>query len=208
MINIEIKNKNVLDILDKIRYTYTEKYQISDKCRSTGNPEDMMTYISDKYRDKIMGMGTSHEGHAELGHGYLLKHPVDGDQEYKNELLSFDNQMKELLGLSCSALTMAYPPGGYIEWHNNANAPSYNLVFTWSETGDGWFRYYDRVRKENVTMRDKAGWTLKAGYFGGYHDDQLVYHCAATECWRMTWSWMLGFDEEYWNDCLSVISEE
>ena len=149
--------------------------------------------------------GSVADGYVE---GAFVFFDVDGDQEYKNELLSFDNQMKELLGLSCSALTMAYPPGGYIEWHNNANAPSYNLVFTWSETGNGWFRYYDRDRKENVTIPDKAGWSVKAGYFGSYDDDKLVYHCAATECWRMTWSWMLGFDEEYWNDCLSVISEE
>ena len=202
MINIDIRNKTVLDILEKIRYTYTEKYHIPDTYALFGSADDLMYYISDKYRDKIIDMGTSHEGGAGLGHCYHLKH------ENKTEFSSLDNQMKEELGLKQNALAVAYPPNGFIEWHNNANLPSYNLVFTWSETGNGWFRYYDRDRKENVTIPDKAGWSVKAGYFGSYDDNKLVYHCAATECWRMTWSWTLGFDEEYWNDCLRSISEE
>ena len=43
----------------------------------------------------------------------------------------------------------------YISWHNNANAPAYNLIFTWSETGDGWFKYWDMKEQRIVKFEDK-----------------------------------------------------
>ena len=43
-----------------------------------------------------------------------------------------------------------YPPGGYISWHNNANASAYNLVFTWSESGNGYFKYIDGETKKEI----------------------------------------------------------
>ena len=44
----------------------------------------------------------------------------------------------------------------------------YNLVFTWSETGDGQFQYMDTKTGETVVMKDRKGWQCKAGYFGSY----------------------------------------
>jgi hypothetical protein len=70
--------------------------------------------------------------------------------------------------------------GGNISWHNNANAPAYNFVFTWSETGDGWWKHWDNEKKEMITIPDVKGWQCKAGYFGSYEDNEerLVYHTA------------------------------
>jgi hypothetical protein len=41
-------------------------------------------------------------------------------------------------------------------------------------------------------MQDVQGWQCKAGYFGSYDEpwDKRVYHCAKTNCWRITISYI------------------
>ena len=36
---------------------------------------------------------------------------------------------------------MWYPKDGYIAWHNNWNVPGYNVLFTYTETGNGYWRH-------------------------------------------------------------------
>jgi len=36
----------------------------------------------------------------------------------------------------------------------------------------------------------------------------LVYHCAYTDCDRITLSYVLGKRKDYWQDCIDYISEE
>lgn len=81
--------------------------------------------------------------------------------------------------VSSSERTLAsiYPPDGFIGWHTNSNRPGYNIIFTFSETGNGFFRYKDPVSKEIITIQDKPGWTAKAGYFGNSSKD-IFWHCA------------------------------
>ena len=78
--------------------------------------------------------------------------------------------------METSALSTLYPPDGFIGWHNNANAAAFNLIFTWSEKGDGWFKYIEPTSKEVITISDVQGWQLKAGYFGAYGSGDVVYH--------------------------------
>ena len=210
MHSVVIRNRNVLDILEDFRYTYLEKYSVKDICKFYGDPSLRDYYTSDQYRDKLIALGVHHEGGASKGYGYKikpdhLKIPVEG---YKEDWIDLDSRMKTELGLDCSALSTLYPPEGYIEWHNNANAAAHNLIFTWSETGEGNFTYYDMETQQNVVMKDPKGWSLKAGYFGSYESDKLVYHCASTDCWRMTLSYVLGHNTDYWKDCLDYITEE
>ena len=210
MQRVEIKNRDVLDILEDFRYTYFEKYCVPDICSMVGKGSDREHYTSNEFRDEIIRQGTKHEGGGGHGHGYMLKPdhlrvPVDG---YSDDWFNLDRRMKVELGLDVSALSTMYPPNGYIEWHNNANAPAHNLIFTYSETGEGNFTYYDMETERNVVMKDPKGWSLKAGYFGSYESDKLVYHCASTDCWRLTLSYVLGHNLEYWKDCLDYISEE
>ena len=211
MQNYEIRNREVLDILEQFRYNYTEKYQIPEICEMVGDPSNKEYYTSDEFRDKIIRMGREHEGGAGSGYSYFLKptHLKQPNVEYGRDWTDLDERMKTILGLDISALSQMYPPSGHIEWHNNANAADHNLIFTWSQTGDGFFRYYDLKTKKNVTMPDKKGWTLKAGYFGSYEEpDKVMYHCASTECWRITLSYVLGKNYDYWKDCIDFITEE
>ena len=96
-----------------------------------------------------------------------------------------------------NALFTIYPPGGFISWHNNANASAFNLIFTWSETGEGDFTYLDRNRNKLVTIKDEPGWQAKGGFFASYRENprHLVYHSAKTDCWRITIAFILDRSE-------------
>lgn len=214
---VEIKNKRVLDILEDVRYTYTEKYNIKEICTiDDAYAERGDWYTSDKFRDVIIKSGEKHDGAAVSAYAYFLKPsmtkwsvPYDLHEQYRQDWLSIDERMKVELGLQSGALLLYYPPKGYIEWHNNANAAAYNVIFTYNAEGDGYFKYYDLKTKQNVVIPDKKGWSLKMGYFGSYDEpDKLVYHCAKTNCDRITMSYVLGSKPEFWEDCIDYISEE
>ena len=39
-------------------------------------------------------------------------------------------------------------------WHTNYDANAYQVLFTWSETGEGFFEYYDKQKDEIVKIED------------------------------------------------------
>ena len=204
MLTYDIHNERVLDLLERLRYLYIDKYDVQNTNNMIGS--DKRDYwLSDNYRDAIIAMGSTHDGSPASAKSYALKpdHYNGNDPQYGIDFNEIDTDIKIELGIRDNALSQLYPPGGYIAWHNNANAPGYNLIFTWSENGDGWFKYIDNGKE--VTMYDKPGWTLKAGYFGNYDDGKVCYHAASTNCWRMTHSFVVANDYEYWLDCIDYI---
>lgn len=115
----------------------------------------------------------------------------------------------DFLGGSSIALCAIYPPGGYIPWHNNGNAPGHNLLLHYSLGGDGEFITYHEG--EIVTYKDKdREWIARAGAFlsthgqpegegrahpqfdvGNVHPseaEKASWHCARTNSWRITLS--------------------
>ena len=110
-------------------------------------------------------------------------------------------QMMQAMGLKSPAPIQSrlrhLQEKGFISWHNNANASAYNLIFTWSETGDGYFKYIDGYTGDEIVIPDKKGWQCKAGYFGAYNEEpeKLVYHTASTDCWRITVSYIFNREE-------------
>ena len=211
--NYEIKNRSVLDLLEEFRYTYRELYQPEETNVLLGGPENENMadyYTGEEELDRIISMGKDHEGFPRGASCYAIKpdhykstHP----EEYAKTWSHLDNKMKTELGLQISVLSSLYPPSGYIGWHNNANASAHNLIFSWSENGDGWFKYVDPKTNEIVTVKDTQGGQLKAGYFGAYGSGDVVYHAARTNCYRMTLSYVLGHNEDYWKDCIDYITE-
>ena len=61
------------------------------------------------------------------------------------------------LGAHTSALLSYYPPGGFVGWHTNFDANAYQVLFTWSETGEGFFEYYDKQKDEIIKIPDVPG---------------------------------------------------
>mgnify|MGYP000845283503 FL=1 len=206
-----IKNDSVLSILEDFRYTYRELYrpENSNSCLFSELKGKADLYTGEDEMWKIIDMGEEHDGSASTSVCYPIKpdhyngtHP----EEYAKTWHNLNNTLTEELGVQHSALSTLYPPEGFIGWHNNANAAAHNLIFSWSEKGDGWFKYVDPKTQEVVTVQDEKGWNLKAGHFGTYGSGDVVYHAASTNCYRMTLSYVLGHDENYWQDCIDFIT--
>jgi len=198
------------DILnDSLWFVQDENYktvQMAQEKRFT--PELADWYTSHEYFEKIKAMGPAHAGFPEVNalYSYTLGHLRFSKEENHQAKIphvtekqnGFFEKIQRTFNLKRSALFAIYHPGCYISWHNNANASAYNFVFTWSDTGDGYWEHYDNRTKEFVKIPDKPGWQCKAGYFGAYEDgeDKLVYHTARTySSLRMTVAFILDRSE-------------
>lgn len=170
LFDVPIRNNEIISILDKY-IPFIDKSNVpqllSDKREQ---------YTSLEFLDKVK----KHKDGIGIGHAQQLK----ADDVHAELMTS--------LALKRNCLSFAYPPGGFINWHSNGDVPGYSFIFTWSETGNGFWRHQDPVTQEIVTIQDKPGWQCKAAYFGGYDEpDKLLYHMASTDCWRITVSFLL-----------------
>lgn len=202
MKNIPIKNKELISVLDEVKQYYDDRERLKKYLRVNGEGDDAEYFCGDEYRDIIVNMGEDHEGFPDATCSISLKntHLDTRDKEKDNKVIAqlverystLNEKLCTILSARNCALFTMYPPGGFLSWHNNANASAYNLIFSWSETGDGYFKYVDGNTGEDVVMQDVEGWQCKAGYFGSYQEpwNKRVYHCAKTNCWRITVSFM------------------
>tara|TARA_R110000744_G_scaffold100510_2_gene193857 strand:+ start:1634 stop:2302 length:669 start_codon:yes stop_codon:yes gene_type:complete len=200
MKNIPIKNKEILDVLNEFLWYYDNKDFIQKNLRLHGKAKDRDFYVGAEYRDEVIAMDEKHEGFPDAGHSYALKadrleHLKGSDSKAADLIARYSNlneKLCTLLSTRNNALTQLYPPNGFISWHNNANASAYNIIFSWSETGEGNFKYVDGHTGNEVVMQDVKGWQCKAGYFGAYGEPwhNRVYHAAETDCWRITVSYI------------------
>ena len=204
MNTVEVRSEDLLEILDEFAEVVAKKLPW-DKMGYHGQDIDLDWYCSDEYLGKIIDAGRSHDGYPEHLVGistsvrdgrmgcedpFLWSQITQDTERLSAEMLSF-------LGANNKALTAVYPPGGGISWHNNANASAYNIIFTWSEQGDGYWEHIDPVTKEHVRIPDKKGWQCKFGYFGSYDEgpSTICYHKARTNCLRMTLGYMFNSND-------------
>jgi len=141
---------------------------------------------------------------------YQAKNSEKKDPDTLHESVAIDDICRMKLGGTHwgSGAAQYYPPGGYMSWHDNHNAPGWNILFTWSEKGDGFFRWYDLETGKIETMLDRPGWSAKIGYYGGTDEDHgindptgIVPHCCKNYDHRFTFGW-LTFAKEFQDDML------
>jgi hypothetical protein len=222
MKNVPIKNQEILEALNNFLWFYNNRGIIERNYVLHGTERQRKEYVSSEYRDKVIAMNENHDGFPETIHSYALKadrivHVNNNSVEVAEAISKYSDYNQQLAHMLCTknnALTQMYPPGGFIAWHNNANASAYNIIFSWSETGEGCFRYVDGHTGDEVVMQDVKGWQCKAGYFGAYGEPwyNRVYHAAETDCWRLTVSYMfdrsqmsMGLQDEIVEEIMSEI---
>lgn len=198
-------NDWALDILKPSEWFVQNKHYEFMKATCIDKKDKIDHYTGEEYRKKIMDMGTKHDGFPEIiySHSFSFNNVHLTEKGYENAKLITDKcaeTFESIMFNFClrrNALFSVYPPGGFISWHNNANAAAYNFIFTWSETGDGWFKYWDWKTNKVIKMPDVPGWQCKAGYFGAYRDpkESWCYHAARTNCLRMTIAFTLDRSE-------------
>jgi len=205
MIDIPL-NDFALDLLKEAEWFIEDENYKNVKLQCDNHKDQIDWYTGDDYFNQVYKQARQHNGFPDVVYAYSLSQnnmrfveggasDVIGKVAVKKE--NFLRNLQTTFNLKRNALFAIYPPGGYISWHNNANASAYNFIFTWSETGDGYWRHWDNEKKEMVVIPDVKGWQCKAGYFGAYEDpqEQLVYHSARTNCLRMTVAFVLDRSE-------------
>jgi hypothetical protein len=133
------------------------------------------------------------------------------DIRTRNNLL--DDELQYSLGARFCALKMYYPENGYIGWHTNWDLPGYNIIFTYSPTGNGYWRHIDSTDSKTVTpdleklvhIEDVSGWHCKAGYFGPKSElNRVVWHSAFAREQRITVSYVLQ-NKAIWDDVVAEL---
>jgi hypothetical protein len=131
--------------------------------------------------------------------------PRKAPKDVLDKTSAFTDSLVHFLGARHSALAMYYPPGGYIGWHHNGNAPGYNLILTINEQADGEFELYNMVDESFQTYPDKDHWTGKVGYFGDvFKKEELCWHTARSRGHRLTMSFVI-YDKNIWDHMIEDI---
>jgi hypothetical protein len=163
---------------------------------ATGNP-----YLQQALKDP------EKYGYPRHSWGLEMKrdHEYYDDNQLKDRVADTDNKLMDFFGARNNALQMYYPSGGYIGWHNNANAAGYNIVLSCNPQGDGEFEHWDHVNNKLNVFHDEQGWNCKVGYFGPFKEpENLYWHCARTRSPRVTMSYVI-YDKNVWEDMVEDI---
>lgn len=200
MKTIPIRNKELLAILDQFVPVFGDiEFDKVDMDRDTS---DLDSFYSEGFLKHIVHKHKEHDGYPDrlVGCSLCPDQFSSSDHDMWDRVIKPCESAKEELqswaGTRNHALSAVYPAGGFISWHNNANAPGYNVLFTWSSEGDGQFDYIDPITKEHIVVPDVKGWQCKFGYYGTYDEpDKLIYHAAKTNCLRATIAYMFNPNE-------------
>jgi hypothetical protein len=191
MTEIVIRNKEFLKTLENFSDTFfnTEGYH-NPKYYMYSSPEDMTKgeyYCGEDYlqaclsRDILVCAPDRH-------FAQVIVNMVREDREkWVDYMKRLKYDFAAEIGAHTSALLSYYPPGGFVGWHTNHNASAYQVLFTWSKTGNGYFRYLDNETGEIVTIQDKPGWQARHFYFGPKEEpENLCWHSAYAGDERLT----------------------
>lgn len=192
MTEVIIRNKELLDTLDSFVDSFYKIDGYDDHSHHVFDPADAKSrgqfYTSDEYLKKVWENYNAHTGYPTEHFAQPVGRMADKDPDKWFDI-SFLVRKKfpAILGTHSSALFNYYPPGGFVGWHTNWNANAYQILFTWSKTGDGYFKYYDNQTKEIVTIQDVPGWQCRWYYFGlQKEEDHHCWHAAYAGCDRFT----------------------
>ena len=171
--NISVRNQKIIDVLN-----HTSTLDLNDKRVSR-----IINFDVDDY-DTVKDFATSR---THLNH--KLKNS-NGKIEYNSTLVIGEteggiyliNHLKELLNFDYY-YTAGYYPKGFVGWHNDTDIHGYYIMLSYSESGDGFFRYL--LGSNIITICDDKGWMARYVEIGK-NPTELLWHCAVANCPRYT----------------------
>ena len=192
MTEVVIRNKELLETLDGFVDTFRSIKGYDDEKYRTWSPENARTngiyYCNEDNLAFQKALGNKHSGYPEQHYSQPVSNMAELDPDkWKDIEGTVKRKFPAVLGAHSSALFNYYPPGGFVGWHTNWNANAYQFLFTWSETGEGFFKYFDNEKQSIVTIEDVPGWQCRWYYFG--RQDEPEHHCwhsAYAGCDRIT----------------------
>ena len=192
MSEVTIRNKELLGVLNSFSDDMLSKPSYDDEKYWTYNEhEDIHKgeyYTSREYLEDCLSRYPELVGPPDRYFAQPISKMVREDKELWSEFMQrVKYDFASELGAHTSALLSYYPPGGFVGWHTNYDANAYQVLFTWSETGDGYFEYYDKKTDKITRIQDVPGWQCRHYYFGAEHEEDLhCWHAAYAGCQRIT----------------------
>lgn len=180
MTEVIIRNKGLLNKLDEFINEFfsidgydNSEYRMHKGEHALTNPE---IYCSDDWLEHKLLDWNNHTGFPEE-HMSQPVAPMASKNPEKFHIFKekVRNDFATEIGATSAALLNYYPPGGFVGWHTNWNANAYQILFTWSRDGNGYFKYYDKAKDKIITIQDKPGWQCRHYYFG--RKDEEDHHC-------------------------------
>lgn len=200
---LEMVNPNILTILNEIKDLMFSSIDASEKkiieddfFLKNKHTDDYLFTLLDKKPDEV------------INEYYFPEEQNIIDLEENTTITKKINLLNHLFkGTHNVPFTAFYPPGGYITWHHNGNAHGYNLLFSYSSTGEGSFKYYNHSIKEVVDMKDSPDqWTAKIMRFPKIQDvSELLWHNVQTSCHRISFALLL--QEEQVEPAINLITK-
>lgn len=208
---IPLKNPRLTKLLQNITdVLYQEKYvKLIAKTRDRKDSMQPQNYgCSDEYLHEAFKHRVTAYGFPQSCLGMGMKEYEPALLEVTKPIHNTIDRISNFIGSPTNALTMAYPDNGYIGWHHNGNAPGYNILMTYSQDGDGCFKYWDSVDKKIITHPDPVGWSVKVGYYPNERTEteRVYWHCAETKKQRISVAWVINH-REMWKDMINTISD-
>ena len=208
---IPLKSQRLKNLLQSITdVLYTEKYiNLIGKTRTRDDQLVPGVYpCSDAYLEKAQSQKISDFGFPRACLGLGMKEFEPALIQVTEPIRNIVDKIGLYLGTPTNALTMAYPDKGFIGWHHNGNAPGFNILMTYSQDGDGCFKYYDCFEKKIVTMPDVVGWSVKVGYYPDERKEteRVYWHCAETKKQRISVAWVINH-RPMWENMIDSITE-
>lgn len=203
MYPIKIQNDSLQKTLDNISQIFTENLetlQINTENQKCNIITDIAGY-DDLYLEKAQKQDWTQFGFPRATN-FLS---VQNDAEWITLLKRPVFKLQRKLCAYANALTVIYPAEGYIGWHHNGNAPGYNILFSYSLEGKGYFKYYDYKSSSVLKIKDHTGWNVKVGYYPDQTKelDRVYWHSAYTETPRLSIAFIVS-DRNLW---LSMIKD-
>ena len=191
MTEIIIRNKGFLKTLDDTLERFLEHEVLMTELSTSLQSDpigDGEKYCQPPHLYEMLERQEEHVGFPEEGYGFQVSHGAKMRPDIFEPLkLHTKNELVRLFGANNNSLTSYYPPKGFVGWHTNWNAYGYQMILTWSRSGDGYFTYYDKLRDDFIKHEDKAGWQARWYRFGRKDEpDHHCWHAAWTECPRFT----------------------
>lgn len=196
---VDTKTLEILECISDILYDTTDDF-LQEHCENLSLFETDVHPTSDDYLYNAL---KSDENFDVPLHGLFVGLHKFEDKHtfyFSKQINLLTKKLLHYLGAQCCALNALYPDKGFIGWHTNANAQGYNLLFTYSHDGDGFFKYRDKDTGEIVTLPDRKGWSAKVGYYPSRTEEireNQFWHCAYSNKKRITIAFVIP-DKQMW----------
>lgn len=212
MKSIKLKNSKLKKLLsDTTKFFYTD--DVIQKTLSVKEVIDSSSSYhatSDEYLHEAFTRPLKDYGFPRSSWGLGLTQGVyvGKDEKIFSPAITSSMRIGKYLGVQRNALIMSYPDNGYIGWHHNGNAPGHNILFSYSQDGDGGFYYWDYELKKIVEIKDEIGWNVKVGYYPNEvkEPNRVYWHMAKTKKQRVSIAFVID-NIEMWKNMIGEITD-